>query len=128
MGTNVTLWAAFDNECLVRTFTGGDYARPYPTDGRDPSDIDVTERIYALYGLANFESQAGSVPFSGNIGLRWVTTDIPSIGSRHPDVITIDTAVASYNVNLEPNVLQLINHPKGRTNYFHAHTKHTFHL
>src|SRR3546814_11774136 len=90
MGTNVTLWAAFDNECLVRTFTGGDYARPYPTDGRDPSDIDVTERIYALYGLANFESQAGSVPFSGNIGLRWVKTDITSIGYRQPYVITID--------------------------------------
>src|SRR3546814_5614420 len=72
------------------TFTGSDDALPYPTDGRDPSDIDVTERIYALYGLANFESQAGSVPFSGNIGLRWVKTDITSIGYRQPYVITID--------------------------------------
>src|SRR3546814_19027873 len=51
MGTNVTRWATFDNDCLFRTFTGGDDARPYPTDGRDPSDIDVTERISALYGL-----------------------------------------------------------------------------
>src|SRR5690606_34322687 len=92
MGTNVTRWATFDNDCLFRTFTGGDDALPYPTDGRDPSDIDVTERIYALYGLANFESQVGSIPFSGNIGLRWVKTDITSIGYRQPYVITIDTA------------------------------------
>src|SRR3546814_6678252 len=79
MGTNVTRWSTFDNYCLFRTFTGGDDARPYPTDGRDPSDIDVTERFYALYGLANFESQEGSVTLSRNIGLRWVKNDITPI-------------------------------------------------
>ena len=118
MGTNVTRWATFDNDCLFRTFTGGDDARPYPTDGRDPSDIDVTERIYAFYGLANFESQAGSVPFSGNIGLRWVKTDITSIGYRQPYVITIDTAGDSYSVDPDPNGELLINRAKGSYNYF----------
>jgi iron complex outermembrane receptor protein len=118
MGTNVTRWATFDNDCLFRTFTGGDDALPYPTDGRDPSDIDVTERIYALYGLANFESQAGSVPFSGNIGLRWVKTDITSIGYRQPYVITIDTAGDSYSVDPDPNGELLTNRAKGSYNYF----------
>ena len=118
MGTNVTRWATFDNDCLFRTFTGGDDALPYPTDGRDPSDIDVTERIYALYGLANFESQAGSVPFSGNIGLRWVKTDITSIGYRQPYVITIDTAGDSYSVDPDPNGALLTNRATGSYNYF----------
>ncbi|QCB53050.1 TonB-dependent receptor [Sphingopyxis sp. PAMC25046] len=118
MGTNVTRWATFDNDCLFRTFTGGDDALPYPADGRDPSDIDVTERIYALYGLANFESQAGSVPFSGNIGLRWVKTDITSIGYRQPYVITIDTAGDSYSVDPDPNGELLTNRAKGSYNYF----------
>ncbi|WP_447954182.1 TonB-dependent receptor [Sphingopyxis chilensis] len=118
MGTNVTRWATFDNDCLFRTFTGGDDALPYPTDGRDPSDIDVTERIYALYGLANFESQAGSVPFSGNIGLRWVKTEITSIGYRQPYVITIDTAGDSYSVDPDPNGELQTNRAKGSYNYF----------
>lgn len=118
MGTNVTRWATFDNDCLFRAFTGSDDALPYPTDGRDPSDIDVTERIYALYGLANFESQAGSVPFSGNIGLRWVKTDITSIGYRQPYVITIDTAGDSYSVDPDPNGELLTNRAKGSYNYF----------
>lgn len=118
MGTNVTRWATFDNDCLFRTFTGGDDALPYPTDGRDPSDIDVTERIYALYGLANFESQAGNVPFSGNIGLRWVKTDIISIGYRQPYVITIDTAGDSYSVDPDPDGELLTNRAKGSYNYF----------
>lgn len=118
MGTNVTRWATFDNDCLFRTFTGGDDTLPYPADGRDPSDIDVTERIYALYGLANFESQAGSVPFSGNIGVRWVKTDITSIGYRQPYVITIDTAGDSYSVDPDPNGELLTNRAKGSYNYF----------
>ncbi|MFC3783516.1 TonB-dependent receptor [Sphingopyxis italica] len=118
MGTNVTRWATFDNDCLFRTFTGGDDALPYPTDGRDPSDIDVTERIYALYGLANFESQAAGVPFSGNIGLRWVKTDITSIGYRQPYVITIDTAGDSYSVDPDPNGALQTNRAKGSYNYF----------
>src|SRR3546814_18453033 len=96
MGTNVTRWATFDNDCLFRTFTGGDDARPYPTDGRDPSDIDDTERIYALSGLANFESQPGSVPVSGNLGLRWVKTHLPSYSHPHPYVLTYHTASAHH--------------------------------
>src|SRR3546814_19732200 len=100
----------------------------YPTDGRDPSDIDVTERIYALYGLANFESQAGSVPFSGNIGLRWVKTDITSIGYRQPYVITIDTAGDSYSVDPDPNGELLTNRAKGRYNYFLPSANIAFHL
>jgi TonB-dependent receptor len=118
MGTNVTKWASFDNDCLFRTFAGSDDALPTPADGRDPSDIDVTERIYAAYAMANFESEAGSVPFSGNIGLRWVKTDITSVGFRQPYRIVIDTPGDSYTVGVDPTGQLQTNTLKGSYDYF----------
>ncbi|MDO9368918.1 MAG: TonB-dependent receptor [Sphingopyxis sp.] len=118
MGTNVTKWASFDNDCLFRTFTGSDDALPTPADGRDPSDIDVTERIYAAYAMANFESDMGSVPFSGNVGLRWVKTDITSVGFRQPYRIVIDTVGDSYSIGVDPNGQLDTNRAKGSYNYF----------
>ncbi len=118
MGTNVTRWATFDNDCLFRTFTGSDDALPYPADGRDPSDIDVTERIYAAYAMAKFEGDMGSVPVSGNIGLRWVKTDITSVGFRQPYRIVIDTPGDSYTVSVDPAGQLQSNTAKGSYNYF----------
>lgn len=118
MGTNVTKWATFDNDCLFRTFAGSDDALPYPADGRDPSDIDVTERIYAAYAMANFEADAGSVPFSGNIGLRWVKTDITSVGFRQPYQLTIDSSNDSYVIAVDPSGQLATNTGKGSYNYF----------
>lgn len=118
MGTNVTKWATFDNDCLFRTFAGSDDALPYPADGRDPSDIDVRERIYAAYAMANFASDAGAVPFSGNIGLRWVKTDITSTGYRQPYLLTINSGDDSYVVAVDPNGTLSSNTAKGSYNYF----------
>lgn len=118
MGTNVTRWASFDNDCLFRTFAGNDDALPYPADGRDPSDIDVTERIYAAYVMANFASDAGSVPFSGNVGLRWVKTDITSVGFRQPYRLTIDSGNDSYVIAVDPAGQLATNTGKGSYNYF----------
>ncbi len=118
MGTNVTRWASFDNDCLFRTFAGSDDALPYPADGRDPSDIDVTERIYAAYAMANFESEAGSVPFSGNVGLRWVKTDITSVGFRQPYRLTIDSGNDAYVIAVDPTGQLATNRGKGSYNYF----------
>lgn len=118
MGTNVTRWATFDNDCLFRTFTGSDDALPYPADGRDPSDIDVTERIYAAYAMANFETDMGSVPVSGNVGLRWVKTDISSTGFRQPYRLTINTGDESYILAVDPTGQLQTNTAKGSYNYF----------
>jgi TonB-dependent receptor len=101
-GTNVTRWATFDNACLFRTFTGSDSALPFPTETRDPGDIDVRERIKAAYAMANFGGDLGSTPFSGNIGLRYVQTDITSIGFRLPFRVTIDTTADNYTVAADP--------------------------
>lgn len=100
--TNVTSWATFDNACLFRTFTGSDDALPYPSETRDPSDIDVRERIKAAYAMATFGGDLGSTPFSGNVGVRYVRTDITSIGYRLPFKVTIDTAADNYTVAADP--------------------------
>jgi len=118
MGTNITRWATFDNDCLFRTFTGSDDALPTPTDGRDPSDIDVRERIYAAYAMANFETEMGSVPVSGNVGLRWVKTDITSKGFRQPYILTIESGGDTYSVDVDPNGDLVSNTARGSYNYF----------
>lgn len=100
--TNVTRWASFDNDCLFRTFTGSDNALPYPGESRDPSDINLRERIKAAYAMTNFRGQLGSTPFSGNAGVRYVRTDITSTGYRSPILITVDPNADSYTVVADP--------------------------
>lgn len=100
--TNLTSWATFDNDCLFKSFTGSDTAQPFPTGRRDPSDIDVRERITALYAMTSFAGVITSAPFSGNIGVRYVETSISSIGYRLPFVVTIDTAADNYTVSADP--------------------------
>ncbi|MBQ1500491.1 MAG: TonB-dependent receptor [Sphingomonas sp.] len=100
--TNLSSWATFDNQCLFKTFTGQD-SLALPADSRDPSDIDVTEKIRAAYAMASFGGELGSTPFSGNIGLRYVKTSITSVGFRLPFKVTIDTASDNYTVAADPN-------------------------
>lgn len=118
MGTNVTRWATFDNDCLFRTFTGSDDALPYPTEGRDPSDIDVRERIWAAYAMANFRVDEGAVPFSGNVGLRWIKTDITSSGYRLPYRLIINSGANTYEIQADPTGQISSNTAKGEYNYF----------
>ncbi len=116
-GTNVTNWATFDNACLFRTFTGSDDALPYPADGRDPSDIDVTESIYSAYAMASFRSVAGALPFYGNVGLRFVDTTIKSVGFRQAYLITLDPGSDSYTVAVDPTGTLTTNTSRGHCRY-----------
>jgi TonB-dependent receptor len=100
--TNLTSWATFDNQCLYRAFTGSD-ALPLPAESRDPSDIDVTEKITAAYAMASFGGDLGDTPFSGNIGLRYVKTSITSLGYRLPYKVTIDSTSDNYTVAADPS-------------------------
>ncbi len=118
VGTNVTQWATFDNDCLFRTFTGSDDALPYPTDGRDPSDINVRESIYAAYAMASFRGDAGRIPFSGNIGGRFVDTRITSKGYRQAYLITVDPGADTYTVAVDPTGQLTQNTAKGHYRYF----------
>jgi TonB-dependent receptor len=117
LGSNLNRWATFDNDCLFRTFTGSDDALPLPVDGRDPSDLDVKEQIYAAYAMASFRSDLGQLPFSGNVGLRWVDTKITSVGFRQSYLITIDSGSDTYTVAVDPTGQLTRNTGRGRYRY-----------
>jgi iron complex outermembrane recepter protein len=115
--SNVTRWATFDNACLFNAFTGG-AGLPLPADSRDPSDIDLHERIWAGYAMATFKGDLGAVPISGNVGLRYVKTNIVSTGYRTPILITVDPAADNYTVVADPNGTLTTNTVRSEYNYW----------
>ena len=80
--------------------------------------IDVTEKIAAAYAMASFRSHSDSLPLSGNLGLRWVKTDITSIGFRQAYLITIDSGADTYQVAVDPAGTLATNTAKGSYSYF----------
>jgi len=50
--------------------------------------IDVQETTKSFYAMANYETQFGGMPVSGNIGARIVDTDIKATGYRPELIIT----------------------------------------
>jgi TonB-dependent receptor len=58
----------------------------YPTFAEPTSQLsaffDISEKTSALYLQGNFDFQLGSFPFRGNLGVRYVKTDIKSIGNN----------------------------------------------
>ena len=115
--TNLTHFATFDNDCLFATFTAG-APLTLPADGRDPSDIDVRERIYAAYVMASFSGDLGATPLSGNFGLRYVRTDIDSTGYRQAYLVSIDTGADNYTVAPDPLGILSKNNAEGRYAYW----------
>ncbi|RZJ00861.1 MAG: TonB-dependent receptor [Brevundimonas sp.] len=85
--TNVKKWATFNNDCLFRTYTGRD-SNPLLADSRGPEDTNVTETISALYVMTTFGSDWGSIPISGNAGLRYVKTEVDATGYRSAVTVT----------------------------------------
>ncbi len=63
-------------------------------------------------------SEMGSVPFSGNVGLRWVKTDITSIGFRQGYRIIVDTVGDTYSIGVDPDLPLETNRVKGSYDYF----------
>lgn len=43
--------------------------------------FDITEETHALYGQVNFDGSDLGVPVRGNVGLRWVRTNVSSLGN-----------------------------------------------
>lgn len=80
-GVGVTSWATFDARCLFQAITGvEDTGRN--DDLRYIENRDVTENVTAFYGLAEFATEALGVPVTGNFGLRYVRTEVESVGLR----------------------------------------------
>lgn len=106
-------WAIWDPEELFIALTGSRDAG-VPAAGvstRSPDDAEVTEKTYAGYVQANFDTMFGSTPARGNVGVRIVRTEISSVGissdlmtgpGPDQDTITI-TEIGPPTANVETN-------------------------
>lgn len=80
-GNTIDRWATFDARCLFQSFTGNDDTGPN-ADRRAIGNRDVTEETQAAYVLGDFDSTLFGLPVTGNVGLRFVRTEVTSIGLR----------------------------------------------
>lgn len=72
----------------------------FPTGDFDSiQNTDVTERSWAIYGQANFDSEWGNVPIRGNVGLRVVGTDVISRGFQADLEVVADPATGDFTLN-----------------------------
>jgi len=107
-------WATFDARCVAETAVGSlnsilDQINLAIADRGDVSDplgllsaaipslveensrtIDVNETTTAFYMMANYETQIGGFPVSGNIGGRLIQTEVEATGYR-PDLTVTNT-------------------------------------
>ncbi|MFC5344349.1 TonB-dependent receptor [Brevundimonas staleyi] len=105
--TNISSWAQFDNDCLFRAYTGRD-TNPLLADSRGPEDIDVTETISALYAMTTFGTDWGNIPVSGNIGVRYVSTQVEARGYRSAVTVTPSVAGSAATIVVVPGTLSQI--------------------
>ena len=110
-GTNITSWAQFDTRCLYRAFTGSDDLGPL-ADPRSTGDLDISETIAAAYAMGSFRTEIGNIPVTGNVGVRFVRTDVTSRGFREDFnlVTTVDpvTGVPSFSLEPIPGILETV--------------------
>ncbi|BFM10125.1 hypothetical protein R50072_02780 [Simiduia litorea] len=93
-------YAAFNNQCFSNAVielanVGVDpedlVSFAYPdVELANPGTIDVTEKTFAAYAMANFQSQFMDRSLRGNFGVRVVQTDVNSVGYRAPYTIETD--------------------------------------
>lgn len=87
-GNTISNWAYFDPACMYEAFRGTSDTGVDP-DYVDPGNVNVVEKTKALFLMADFRSELFGLPFSGNMGVRWVKTDVRSEGVRS-DLEVID--------------------------------------
>jgi len=80
-GNTISEWAYFDPMCLYQSFRGTSDSLLDPSM-QDPNNVDITEKTRSLYLLGEFASEWFGLPVTGNLGVRWVKTDVRSEGVR----------------------------------------------
>lgn len=105
--SNITQWATYNTQCAYDTLVGD---ADLSVDPRAPSsgDVRLTEDILSFYGMLSFSTELGDVSLDGNVGVRHVTTDIESIGTRNSYAVQTDpegNIIFNENADFETNVL-----------------------
>lgn len=119
-------YASFDALCLARTLEANDPKGiqfdkdgvPIYPDGRFDSidNNDVNEKTWAGYLQANFESDLGSLPVRGNVGVRAVHTKVLSKGFRGT-VTATPLAGGGFRISVNDNSLVPISADNSYTEY-----------
>ena len=98
-GNTISSWAYFDPACMYEAFRGTSDTGVDP-NYVDPNNIDITEKTKALFLMADFSSELWGLPVTGNMGVRWVKTDVRSEGVR-ADLDLVDNGDGT--IRLRPN-------------------------
>src|SRR5690606_9030608 len=96
-GNSIHSWSTFDVDCLFREYLGTEDPG-LPDALRSVSNRDVTERTYAGYLMADYDSEIGSTPVRGNFGVRVVKTDVTSKGLRS-DLVLVDNGDGTFHLD-----------------------------
>lgn len=84
-------WATYDNLCFAEAVSasrGGSVSYP-EVEYESQGTIDVTEKTYAMYLMANYDTEIFDKFIRGNFGIRVVDTEVTSVGFRNS--FTIET-------------------------------------
>ncbi|MEL6446593.1 MAG: TonB-dependent receptor [Pseudomonadota bacterium] len=89
-GTSVNEFATFNFGCAANAWLAnyGGLSGVQLQNGINSGTEDVTEDTLAFYVQADFNIQWGGIPIRGNLGARFVDTEITSVGYRGP--ITVE--------------------------------------
>lgn len=89
-GTAVSEYATFNFKCAANAWlvNYGGLSGIQFQDGINNMTNDVTEETMAYYVQADFYTELAGLPVRGNFGVRYVDTDITSVGYRGP--ITVE--------------------------------------
>ena len=100
----VSSWAVYDTQCAYDTLVG---TTDLSVDPTTPSagDVRLKEDVTSLYAMAEFSTEWGNIPVDGNLGVRYVKTDVESIGVRTSySVLTDPNGFISFETN--PNTVE----------------------
>jgi len=77
----VSSWAIYNTQCAYDILVGSQDLAPDP---KSPSagDVDLTEDVTSAWVMADFTTEWGGLAVDGNMGLRYVSTDVNSVGLR----------------------------------------------
>ncbi len=91
-GTAVNAFATFNFECAANAWLAnyGGLAGIQFESGINAGSNNVTEDTLAYYLQADFDAEIGDYPVRGNFGVRFVDTEITSVGYRTPITVEQD--------------------------------------
>lgn len=80
-GSPVSSWGTFNTSCAYDTLVGDNDLSVDPKAASE-GDIRMKEEITAVYAMAEFSTEIADLPVDGNFGVRFVDTEVTSIGAR----------------------------------------------